>query len=124
MLARTVVHTQNESTNAKNQNNTFYINIFTNKPTGFSTSPNRPIDKAPLYRAHRPLSRHFSPDHRLNHLTTSINFPKLSTTSYLTFCGAKRRFISSKNFRAHLILVFSMSRSSIVDMEPLVSATK
>src|SRR5690606_23221050 len=52
--------------------------------------------------------------------TTSINFPKLSTTSYFT------RFdvISAKNFRAHSILLFSISRNSSDDMLPLVSATK
>jgi len=61
---------------------------------------------------------------RSHYFTTSINLPKLSTTSYLTFSGANRRFISSKNLRAHLILVFSISRSSIDDMDPLVSATK
>ena len=34
--------------------------------------------------------------------TTSINFPKLSNTSYLMFSGVKRRFISSKNLQAHV----------------------
>ena len=58
------------------------------------------------------------------YFTISINLPKLSTTSYLTLEGAKRRFISSKNLRAHLIFVFSISRRSIDDIEPLVSATK
>ena len=58
------------------------------------------------------------------YFTTSINLPKLSTTSYFTFSGAYRRFISSKNLRAHWIFVFSISRSSIEVIEPLVSATK
>lgn len=58
------------------------------------------------------------------YFTNSISLPKLSTTSYLTASGAKRWLISSKNLRAHLILVFSISRSSMDDMEPLVSATK
>ena len=34
--------------------------------------------------------------------TTSINFPKLSNTSYLMFSGVKRRFISPKNLQAHV----------------------
>ena len=34
--------------------------------------------------------------------TTSINFPKLSNTSYLMFSGVKLRFISSKNLQAHV----------------------
>src|SRR3546814_18256799 len=59
-----------------------------------------------------------------HYLTISMSFPKLSTTLYLTLSGANRSFILSKNLRAHLILVFSISRSSMVDMEPLVSATK
>lgn len=58
------------------------------------------------------------------YFTSSISFPKLFTTSYLTFSGAYFLLISSKNLRAHLILVFSISLSTIEDIEPLVSATK
>ena len=59
-----------------------------------------------------------------SYFTSSISLPKLSTTSYLTCSGANFLLMSSKNLRAHLILVFSISRSSMLDIEPLVSATK
>jgi len=59
-----------------------------------------------------------------SYFTSSISFPKLSTTSYRTFSGANFLLISSKNLRAHRILVFSISFRTIEDMEPLVSATK
>lgn len=61
---------------------------------------------------------------RIHYFTNSINLPKLFTTSYLTFSGAYFRLISSKNFRAHSILVSSSFVSCIVDIDPLVSATK
>lgn len=56
--------------------------------------------------------------------TISISFPKLVTTSYLTCSGSILRLTSAKNLRAHSILVCSIGRSSMLDMEPFVSATK
>ena len=58
------------------------------------------------------------------YFTTPINPSKSVTTSYLTFSGAMRRFISSKNLRAQPIFVCSMPRRSIEARLPLVSATK
>lgn len=52
--------------------------------------------------------------------TNSISFPYPSTTSYLTWSDV----IFAKNLRAHSILLSSIFRKSMLDMEPLVSATK
>ncbi len=61
---------------------------------------------------------------RPRHFTTSISLPKLSTTSYRTLSAACRLFISAKNLRAHSIFFSSIGRKSMLDMLPLVSATK
>lgn len=54
------------------------------------------------------------------YFTMSINVPKLSILPYFTF----EVDICSKSFSAQLILLFSISRKSMLDMEPFVSATK